>query len=84
MLVALFSVSLMTAVKFLYKQVGFSYDIIGFVHVSVHLAVSSYFSKCFGSSHMSWRDTESIASLVMNRCQETNGNRRKSETSILP
>lgn len=31
--------------------------------------------------HRSW-DTKSIAGLVMNRCQEKNGNRRKTEKTL--
>jgi len=63
-----FSISLMTAVNLLYQQGGLNHDMIGFAHLSVHLANSS-FSKCFGSSHAIWHDIESIAGLVMNRCQ---------------
>ena len=64
-----FSISLMTAVNLLYQHAGLNHDMLGFAHLSVHLANSSFFSKCFVSSHAIWQDSESIAGLVMNRCQ---------------
>lgn len=64
-----FSIFLMTAVNLLYQQAGLKHDMLDFAHLSVHLANSSFFSKCFGSSHTAWQDSVSIAGSVMNRCQ---------------